>query len=365
MASPVKKLDKYSDLQKILQKELPINAARLKCIVLLVVALLKVQSVSLERLSQGFENEVELSSNVRRIKRFFAHFDLCGNMIARLLFKLLPISGPFKLSLDRTNWKFGTTHINILVLGVIHKGVSIPILWTFLTNKSGNSDQKTRIELLQRYVSLFGEDSIEWLTADREFIGKIWLQFLIDHRIRFFIRIRENMEVFTSQKGTVRAFWFFNSMGFNNPYFYPKIVRLKGCWVYLSGMKFINDQGKIEFLIVASYQKTGNALIYYKDRWQIETMFKAFKTAGFHLEETHLVDYQRLNRLLMIVALAFLWSYKVGIYRNQHVRPIEIKKHGRADKSLFAYGLEALAQAFLNGYAPRIALYVTIFAMEL
>lgn len=53
MATKAKKLAKYSELQSILDKELPINAARVKFIVLLMAALIKVQSVNFERLAQG------------------------------------------------------------------------------------------------------------------------------------------------------------------------------------------------------------------------------------------------------------------------------------------------------------------------
>ena len=114
MAKKAKKLAKYSDLQEQLGNELPINAARLKFIVLLITALIKVQSVNFERLAQGFDNEVKLSSNLRRIQRFFAEFDLSSDLIAQLLFKLLPFCGPYRLTLDRTNWKYGQTNINIL-----------------------------------------------------------------------------------------------------------------------------------------------------------------------------------------------------------------------------------------------------------
>lgn len=354
MAFKAKKLAKYSDLQQILGKELPVHAARLKFMVLLIIALVKVQSVSFERLAQGFDNPVLLSSNLRRIQRFFADFNLDGDLIARLLFKLMPFGGPYQLSLDRTNWKFGQTNINILVLGVIYKGLSLPLLWVFLGDKRGNSDQAERMALLQRFIRLFGREQIEFLAADREFVGQEWWQFLIEHKIRFFIRMRQNMQVFLPGKGPIKAFWLFNQLPLNTAYFHPKIVRIKGCWVYLSGLRFVNQKGQIEFLIVASYQKTDCALQYYKERWQIETMFKAFKTAGFNLESTHLTDYQRLDRLLMMVAIAFVWAYKTGIYRDQKIKKIEIKKHGRPAQSLFAYGLDWLAQIFLNSFQNLI-----------
>ncbi|MDJ1498255.1 transposase [Cytophagaceae bacterium DM2B3-1] len=188
------------------------------------------------------------------------------------------------------------------------------------------------------------------MTADREFIGDVWWQFLIENKIPFFIRIRENMKVHLAAKGEVRAFWLFNNLPLNTGYHYPKIVQIKGNWVYLSGMRFVNEKGIVQHLIVASYEQQAQALEFYKQRWQIETMFKAFKTAGFQLESTHLTDYGRLNKLLMLTALSFVWAYRVGIYQHQHGKPLKIKKHGRLEKSFFAYGLELLAQALLNDF---------------
>lgn len=348
MATKAKKLAKYSELQEKLSQELPINAARIKFMVLLVISLLKVQSVSFERLAQGFDAAVELSSNLRRIQRFFAGFQLDGDLLAGLLMRLLPLPGPYKLSLDRTNWKFGSRNINILFLGVIYRGMSLPILWTILGDKRGNSDQEERIQLLRRFIRLFGREQIDFLTADREFVGQQWWQFLIAHKVRFFLRIRSNMQVQIPRKGKVKAAWLFNRFALDTPYHYPKIVQIKGCWVYLSGLKFRNRKGRLEFLIIASYQFDPTALESYSLRWQIESMFKAFKSAGFQLEDSHLTDYERINKLLFFVALAYFWAYKTGILREKEQRPLKVKKHGRLEKSIFAYGLEWLAQAFLN-----------------
>lgn len=359
MATKAKKLDKYSDLQEILGSELKINAARLKFIVLLLVALIKVQSVNFKKLATGFDNPVDIDSNLRRIQRFFASFELDKDTFTKLLYKMLPVEGALKLSLDRTNWKFGTRNINILVLAVIYKSTALPLLWTFLGDKRGNSNQEERIVLLKRFIRLFGKQNIDFVTADRVpiaigIIGEKWWGFLIEHDIRFFIRIKENTIIDLPNKGKIKAFWIFRSLPINQTYIHPKIICIKGHWIYLSGVKFINRKGKIEYLLVASFNEAEQALEKYKLRWQIESMFKAFKTAGFNLEDTHLKDYERLDRLLNIIALAFVWAYKVGIYREKEIKPIKIKKHGRAEKSIFAYGLEWLAQVFINQFVKLI-----------
>ena len=61
-----------------------------------------------------------------------------------------------------------------------------------------------------------------------------------------------------------------------------------------------------EYLIIVSYNKQEEAIADYKDRWQIETMFKAFKTNGFNVEDTHLSDLKRIDKRITLVSIAFI-----------------------------------------------------------
>jgi len=65
------------------------------------------------------------------------------------------------------------------------------------------------------------------------------------------------------------------------------------------------------------------------------------------MEATHLTDVERINKLFALVMIAFVWVYKVGIYRDSLV-PIKIKKHGRRAYSYFKYGLNYLAKLLNN-----------------
>jgi hypothetical protein len=42
------------------------------------------------------------------------------------------------------------------------------------------------------YRKWFGKQSIDYLLADREFVGGKWLEFLNDEKIRYHIQIRNN-----------------------------------------------------------------------------------------------------------------------------------------------------------------------------
>ena len=47
-------------------------------------------------------------------------------------------------------------------------------------------------------------------------------------------------------------------------------------------------------------------------------MFKALKSSGFNLEDTHLKDADRIAKLVSMVFIAFIWCYKVGIYLDAY-----------------------------------------------
>ena len=62
-------------------------------------------------------------------------------------------------------------------------------------------------------------------------------------------------------------------------------------------------EGKVDFVIIVSYNRPEEALAYYRDRWQIEILFRALKTSGFNLENTHVTNPDRLEKLILLMML--------------------------------------------------------------
>jgi hypothetical protein len=324
-----------------------LNLARVKLISLFVCSLCKVRTVTFDKLANAFDHTATTDSSLRRIQRFVAGFALDGDLVARLVFSLLPERDKVKLTIDRTNWKFGQTDINIFMLGIVYKGVAFPLLFSMLP-KRGNSNSEERIALVERFVHLFGKQCIECLVADREFVGEKWIGYLNENGIRYHIRIRNNFKVFLPHKNKqVRASHLFNRFRPNEFVHYDKIVRINGQLCYLSGCKL----QKGDFLIIVSFNRPQEARADYAQRWQIEMCFKAMKSSGFDIEGTHLTDLKRIEKLVLLVMIAFVWCYKVGIYLHS-TTPIKVKKHGRKAKSIFRYGLDYISNCMLNAIKP-------------
>ena len=102
-----------------------------------------------------------------------------------------------------------------------------------------------------------------------------------------------------------------------------------------------------EAMIVVSNIRFQNALELYRKRWTIETMFGCFKTRGFNIEDTHMTDPDKIERLLFVVAIAFCWAYRVGDVEAEE-KAIPVKTHGRPEKSLFRKGLDKLRHAIFR-----------------
>lgn len=326
-----------------------INLAHIKLISLFMMALCKARTVCFSQLSTCFDSPAKADSCLRRIQRFFSEHSISQNLVAKFIFQQLPKKEKYRLAIDRTNWQFGKTDINIFMLAVVHDGVAYPLLFTMLPKK-GTSNSQERIDLVQRYIGLFGRETIDCLLADREFVGERWIGWLNDNGIRYHIRIRDNFWAFNPKSGRkVKVSWIFNHLKVGEADYHHHIFYVKGQACYLSGSRIKGHDGKPELQIIVSFNRPENAVAAYRQRWQIETMFKAMKSAGFNIEDTHLTDIERIEKLLLLVMMAFVWCYNIGEFVNLNLRSIRILKHGRKAKSIFRYGLDIVTEFLTRG----------------
>ena len=165
------------------------------CFTGMLVGLMRIRSMNLTKIAMAFPSEASPDSRYRRMQRFIHDHSIDFDVVALFVMTLFKfVSTDFYLTLDRTNWKWGTKDINILMLAVAYKGAAIPIYWLLL-NKKGNSNTCERIALIQRFIKQFGKKHIVAVLADREFIGEAWLKWLKDEGIHFDIRVKKDAQV--------------------------------------------------------------------------------------------------------------------------------------------------------------------------
>lgn len=325
-----------NQLQEILQQHFQWNKARINFLTSFVVSLIKVRTVCLKDISISLNKDAKHESNYRRIQDFFLKFSIDYAQVGKFVISLLPPNKKYILSLDRTNWKFGKVDINILMLGIVYQGTSVPLFWELLI-KGGNSSTEERIQITSKAIKLLGKDRIKSIVADREFVGKEWLSYLNKEEIEYHIRIKKDAVIQKYMSTIKQVKDLFN---YNRQYSYIIIPGKKLIYqqeVYVSG----NRTKDGEYFILISNKNPGDALKDYRQRWTIEKLFGYLKTKGFNFESTHLTHPEKIKKLIALMTIAFLWSYLVGVWIEESIK-IKIKNHGRKEISLFRKGFDYL-----------------------
>lgn len=278
------------------------HPARIDCLIGMLRGLLLAQTVNTYRLAQRMGGDAQFESHAQRIRRLLAEQAFDWLVIGRLLLRLAGVHAKSRLivAVDRTNWNFGETAINFLVISIVVHGVGIPIVWTQL-GKKGNSRTSERLDLLERFLQLVPAHQVRVLLADREFIGKGWFTALRERKIPYAIRIRNNQFVCTCDGDRNKISTLAKSLSRQRPRSWAK-AWLDGVPCSLS-LKRLPD-GEILAVVAHGLKHGDDPLEVYRLRWGIELCFACLKGKGFNIEDTHLRHPERLEKIFALASIA-------------------------------------------------------------
>ncbi len=111
-------------LERKLAENIDWHQARINFLAKFLVALIQVRNVNLAEIASVFAGRAKEESHYKRIQRFLHFFEISYAAIAVLIVTLMGVPRPWVLTLDRSNWQLGKTPLNILVLGIVYKGVA-------------------------------------------------------------------------------------------------------------------------------------------------------------------------------------------------------------------------------------------------
>jgi hypothetical protein len=260
--------------------------------------------------------------------------------MARLTIKLLKLVPPYTIAIDRTEWQLGKSWVNVLMLSISYRQMAIPLFWTVLETK-GCCDDAEKQAIIEQFLAEFPAAGIRFVTADREFASVKWLKYLVDRKIGFRLRIKANARITDKRGKLIRASKMCRTLKTDQRMEFRRSRRLWNQAVFVAVCRKADGDN----VIVISSEQSGRILLEYGERWRIETLFSNLKTRGFRLEDTHLTDGERVSKLLSLLTLAGCWAFLAGEFASAAV-PIKIKKHGRAEKSVFRLGFDTLRSCF-------------------
>lgn len=325
------------------------NKARIECFAQMILGLFAVRTVNLQEIALAFKSDAQVTSRYRRLQRFFALFEIDYVKIACWIFKLcLQEQDKFYIIIDRTNWYWGKKKLNVFVLAVAYEGLAIPLFWTML-DKGGSSNCNEQKALIKKFLDTFGTDNIAGLLGDREFMNGKLFGWLSKKKIPFYIRIKDGSGVFIRNKKFATAKKLFNYLNPKEQTVYSMAVLVFGQKVFLAGSR--SERG--ELMVVATNRCPKNAIAIYLRRWEIESLFQGLKGRGFRFEETHITDLDRIEKLMAVLAIGFVWAHRIGEWLALK-KPIILKsftRQKRPQNTYFRYGLDYIREIIFQ--APK------------
>jgi hypothetical protein len=292
---------------------------------ILIQILQSIKQVSLESLANALPIPIKFESRRRKIQIFLS---LPKLTIKKIWLPIIEVwletycqeKETIYLVIDRTKWSC----INLLMISVVWEKRAIPIYLELLKQK-GNSNLKQQTEALTEILGILKKYKI-CVLGDREFCSVKLANWLKQQGVSFCLRLRKNE--FIKKESEI---WLeLKDLGLapGLSLFLPgvKVTKLKGFGYFNLACKWKRKlQGitpKEAWFILTDLPELGAAITAYKQRFDIEEMFRDFKTGGYNLEDTKVTG-ERLISLILLIAIA----YTSATIQGQQIKRKGVQKY--------------------------------------
>ncbi|MHC5854971.1 IS4 family transposase [Nostoc sp.] len=299
---------------------------------ILINLLQSIKTVSIEALATALPIPIFFESRRKRVQRFLS---LNYITIEEIWFPIIkswleiyfPLNEVIYVVIDRTNWGC----INLLMISVVWDKRSIPIYFELLS-KLGSSNFDEQKVVFNKALPLFNDYKTVVL-GDREFCSLKLANWLTEEKVYFCLRIKKDAFIEIEPE-----IW----LQLKNSGLSP------GVSFFYQGIKYTKTTGFISFnlagkwkrkrfgvapeegwFILTNFDTLESTIKAYKQRFDIEEMFRDFKSGGYNLEDTN-ASGKRLISLILLISLA----YTSATISGQKIKRMGVQKYvGRIKES--------------------------------
>lgn len=292
---------------------------------LLINVLQDIKEVSLEKIANALPVPILFDSRRKKIQRFLS---LPILNIQKIWFPIIkswltqnfPENQIIYLVIDRTKWQ----RKNLMMISLVYDQRAIPIYWEFLP-RLGNSNFEEQSKIFSQVLGLFNKYKTVIL-GDREFGSVKLANWLSEQEVQFCLRLKKNEFIQNEDE-----IWHsLDSLGLE-----------PGVSLFLQNIKVTKSHKIQGFNLAAKWKRSfqgwsteegwfiltnladlTSAINAYKKRFDIEEMFRDFKSGGYKLEDTN-VSGNRLISLILIISFA----YSLSTFQGQIIQRIGVQKY--------------------------------------
>ncbi len=318
----------------------------------IIVGILQSQSSHLSQIANSLPMETKAESRVTLIRRWLMNSQVnVWQFYKKVLEHVLSGWSTVDAYLILDGVMVFGARWQIFRVSLRHGCRAIPIAWTIMEGKGlvKVNKLKSMLEKVQRFLKRYVKRVT--LLADAGFRDCDWAQLCEELGWNYAIRIACNTYI-TWPDGTSDRLD--NLVPVNrNRYFQTVLLTQETKLQTNVSVTWTTDEkGKPEMVAIITDQIACRArLREYSFRMSIEQSFRDDKSGGFDLEHTRLQHVQRIDHLLLALAIATLWCHELGEFvlkQGEPARCLVDPAHERT-LSLFQLGLRWLQRFLATG----------------
>jgi hypothetical protein len=319
----------------------------------IIVGILQNQSPNLSKIANCLPMETKAASRVTLIRRW-----LMNPQVKVWMF--------YKKVLEHVLSGWSAVEAYIILDGVMvfgdrwqifrvslqHGCRAIPIAWTIVEGKGlvKVAKLKSMLEKVQRFLKKYVK-RVTFL-ADAGFRDCDWAQLCLKLGWNYGIRVACNTYI-TMTDGTSDRLD--NLVPENCHRYFQNVLLTREAKLQtnVSVTWTTNKKGELEMVAIISDQIACRArLREYSCRMSIEQSFRDDKSGGFDMEHTRLQHAERIDHLLLAMAIATLWCHELGefILKQGDDSRCQVDPAYKRTLSLFQLGLRWLKRALATGF---------------
>jgi len=332
----------------------------------IVVGLIQSQSVHLSQIALHIPSEAKAAGRIAQVRRWLANkFINVTEFYAPLITEVLKhwAGKPVFVILDGCSVNHEA--LQFFRLSLSHCFRALPLAW-LVVQGPGLIQMEVCAALLEQAARLLALTAAVTFLADRGFRDTDWAEKCLHLGWHYLIRVANNTYV-TLPDGRQLSIEQLGVRPGERRYFHNvRLTKEKEfvCNLMVTWTKATPKQPAELCAVITDLRPCYRNLQDYLIRMHIEESFRDDKSGGFDLEATKLTDAERLNHLLLAVAVAVLLIYEIGEQVLRADERAEIDPAYKRQLSVFQIGWRKLRRAITCFKIPAFTLRIRPFKLE-
>lgn len=273
---------------------------------LFMVGIFAGRDVRLGRIAAEVPVDIQEDSVAQRFRRWLKNPKVDEQVIfdpvaRRLLWSLRRTR--LRIQIDRTTMQ---DRFNILMLSVYYRKRAIPLVWMVLPNM-GNSGFMAQVELLSYLHDLLPPGATVVLLGDREFGTPDMVRTIGCYDWAYCLRVKGSSYIYLPEARQWVQLRDLAPAPGTRSYLTDVLLTKTNTSRPLHFALACDDASDDPWFIATNLIPSRRTLHDYARRFACEEMFSDFKARGFDLARSQLQHPARLSRLLLVVALLYVW----------------------------------------------------------